>query len=137
MHARQGSIDEMTYVQPAASMTRQGVGSQQMSSMMSLRSSASVMSSASMHDGDALLQNFLPARNRTDTNSSLPVVPISRAASTMTSLPSMDLQTVHAQSLLESSPLRQQRGSAEARARVQVEPRVHRCRTTPPECLRF
>jgi hypothetical protein len=39
----------------------------------------------------------------------------------------MDLQIVHALSLMESSPVRHHRGSTDAPTKVIVEPRVHRC----------
>lgn len=136
LHLKQDSIDEGSQVaQFVSSMNLQGVGSVQMGSMLSLRPTLSMMSSASVPDGDSFFQSYIPSRQRADTRSSLPVVPVSRAASTMSSLPSMDLQTVHAQSLLESSPVRQHRGSTEAPVRVSVEPRVHRYGPCSSRCV--
>lgn len=128
LHLRQESIDEGSQVAPTSSMNLQGVGSVQVGSVLSLRPSLSVMSSMSGHDGDPSFHSYPPHRQHADPDSGLPMVaPVPRAGSILSSVPALDLQAVHTQSLIDSSAFRAHRGSMEARVRVSVEPRVHRC----------
>jgi hypothetical protein len=127
LHARQDSIDEAAAHAPSASaMSMQGLSSVQMASMLSLRPPLSGMSSAGA-EGDSYFHGYIPSRQRTEPHVSLSSAPASRTVSKMSSLPSMDLQIVHALSLMESSPVRHHRGSTDAPTKVIVEPRVHRC----------